>query len=629
MTSIELLSPAGGWDCLKAAAAEGADAVYFGVGSFNARVRAGNFDLGELSDAVKFCHDRGVKAYLAVNTLVKNAEVGEWFGLVGGAYSAGVDAVIIQELSFAKILTEKFGDLEVHASTQSGIFNSFHSRLLPGVDRVILPRELTLNQVKDFSSKTGLPVEVFAQGALCFSVGGQCLMSSFLGGRSGNRGLCAQPCRKKYAGDYLLSARDLCVAEKVGELAESGVRALKIEGRLRSPEYVGAATAVYRRLLDEGRLDYDAYLDMELAFSREYTLGALFRDFDVVASGVAGKRGLYAGEILSNGSIRLEVGVRIGDGVGIRGEHGTHGDIVRKITVRGREVKAARRGETANLYLNAGEGNTVTLTSGVIRRAQYPLKTRGEIKVHRCFVPQDLPAIGGGCFDGIRLLAKAYSAGDAVKAVEFGADAVYYNVFEKDYPGGEVNPYVPRCLTEWNARKAVDLVEAHSPPTVLCGDLGVASSLGAVDVVLDSSCNAFNDFDVGFFNRLGLTPMVSPELSISEIVSFKDKRFVVYAHGRLPLMTTKYLLDADSMKDEKGYVFPVRKESDYRQVLNSMPLGLFDWVKRLKDAKVGHYLLDLWGEDPSIVSTYRRILSGENVKKPGNYTVGNYRDGVD
>ncbi|MFH0859858.1 MAG: U32 family peptidase [Candidatus Altiarchaeota archaeon] len=628
MVSVEVLSPAGSWDCLKAAVSEGADAVYFGLQGFNARARAENFRDNELAEVVSYCHERGVRAYLTANTLVKNKELPAYFRMVEAAYSGGVDALIIQELPLARLIKESYPELKVHASTQACVSNSYHMKLFPDVDRVILPREFTLNQIKDFRKKTGVDVEIFVQGALCYSVSGQCLMSSFLGGRSGNRGLCAQQCRKKYNGSYLLSTKDLCVVEKIPQLLEAGVSGLKIEGRLRSPEYVGAATALYRRMIDDKIVDWQAYDDMRIAFNREYTVGAAFKEYDVVSPQEAGKRGVLLGTLGPGNSIKLEAEVRIGDGVGIHNAGGVHGDIIRRIRRGGADCKAGLKGQTVELALNAKEGDTIVLTSGAMRRKHHAPRKRQKIVVERRTRRFTLPKTEAARFHKPKLLVKTYSPKGAVDALEAGADRAYYNVFNKDYPGGRVSPYVPRCLSEWNAAKAIELVKEAGATSILCGDPGVATQFPDAEVYADTSANVFNDIDVSHYNRSGIVPIVSPELSLKELSEFSDKRFAVYAHGRLPLMTTRYALKASQLRDGLGYVFPVRCELDYKQILNSVPLGLYDGILKLKKSGITEFLLDLDTNISQTISTYKRILSGEQIKKPRDYTTGNYAKGV-
>jgi len=632
----ELLSPAGDWDCLKAAVSEGADAVYFGVGGFNARRRAANFKFEELPRVVSHCHDAGVRCYLAANTLVKNAELKGFARLLESAYSAGVDAVILQELSFLKPLKDAFPDMGVHVSTQAGVFNSHYAPLLAGADRVIMPRELTLNQIGQFRRDTGLEVEVFVQGALCFSVSGQCLMSSIIGGRSGNRGLCAQPCRRTYNGAYLLSTRDLCLVRALPKVVGAGVGSLKIEGRLRSREYVAAATAVYRRALDSVgagafTVDEDAMLDLELAFSREYTEGGMFRDYRVVTPKECGKRGVYIGRLGRDGVLKLGVSVMVGDGVGIVTGKGEHGDIVRAIESGGRAVKQALRGQTVRLSVNAHEGDELFLTSGVQRRRPARLHGRRRILLARQRRPLVFQEPLEGGFGTPRILAKVYSVSDARAAVSAGAWKAYYDVYAKDYPAGDnsVCPYVARSLPEWEADEALRMIEALGPESVLSGDLGVASDVKGAKVYLDVSCNAFNDVDVGFYNARGLVPVISPELNFDELEAFRDMRFAVYAHGRLPLMTTKYALDGSSLVDEAGYGFPVRQEKSQRQILNSVETGFYNEVGRLMAAGVMEYLLDIQAGAAETVSAYRRIIAGETVAAPPGFTTCHLRRGVE
>ncbi len=626
MVNVELLAPAGNWKCLKAAVEEGADAVYFGAGNYNARRRAENFD--NLGDVVDYCHKAGVRAYLAANTLVKNNEISDYLTLLTDAYSSGVDAFIIQETALAPHIKELMPDVEVHASTQATTYNSLYLPLLNGVDRVILPRELTINQIKSFRENTGLPVEVFVQGALCMSISGQCLMSSFLGGRSGNRGFCAQPCRKKYNNKYLLSTMDLCGAEKITQLIEAGVDSLKIEGRLRSPDYVGAATSYYRSIIDDRVGDELAYEDMTTAFSRNYTAGALAKSYDIVNPENAGKHGVPVGVVGADGEIVLQSRVMVGDGVGIKTLKGMHGDTIKSIKVAGQNRQTAAKGETTILEINAGPKDMITLTKAVKRRGPPKTVKKQAIKAIRVGVDAVAPTVQDASFDSPLLLAKVYDRVGAEDARKAGADHVFQNIFDKDYSVDSAKPYVPRCLSEWSAQKALTTVNSLAVDAVLCGDLGVAANIRGKKVFADLSANAFNDVDVKRLNELGVTPVISPELSKDELTQFRDRRFVVYAHGRLPLMTTKYTIAEDTLRDEKGYVFPTRREHDQTQVLNSVRLGVYDMIHALMREGVLYYLVDADEEVYNTVATYRRIIEGEKIRKPKGYTLGNYRDGV-
>ena len=261
----ELLAPAGDWESLRAAVANGADAVYFGLDQFNARARAANFATDRLPEVVAFLHARNVRAFVAFNTLIFADELAAAADYVKMIAEAGGDAVIVQDLGLARLVRETAPDLEVHASTQMTLTEPRGIRWAKdrlGVTRVVLPRELSIGEVRKVTAEGGVPTEVFVHGALCVSYSGQCLTSEALGGRSANRGQCAQACRLPYEmivdgtkrdlGDraYLLSPQDLAAHDHVGQLADAGVTSFKIEGRLKGPHYVAAATQAYRAAID-------------------------------------------------------------------------------------------------------------------------------------------------------------------------------------------------------------------------------------------------------------------------------------------------------------------------------------------------------------------------------------------
>ena len=265
---IELLSPVGDFECLKSAVQNGANAVYFGSNLFSARAFAKNFDKEELEQAINYAKTRGVKTHLTLNTLIKDEEFEEAFNVAKTAYELGIDAIIVQDLGLATLLIKSFPDLEIHASTQMTASNLAGVKKLEqlGFKRVVLSRECSLSEIEHICKNTTIDIEVFAHGALCISYSGQCLFSSMVGGRSGNRGKCAQPCRLPYSlhsissnnpskekfldKGYLLSPRDLCSLESLPELIKAGVKSLKIEGRMKSPTYVATVTKIYRKYID-------------------------------------------------------------------------------------------------------------------------------------------------------------------------------------------------------------------------------------------------------------------------------------------------------------------------------------------------------------------------------------------
>lgn len=246
---MEILSPAGSREALRAAVYSGADAVYLGASGFNARINAQNFSDDELRESIAFCHERGVKVYITVNTLVYDKEMPEALSLAEFLTDAGADAFIVQDLGFASLLKKCSPSVPLHASTQMSVCSLDGVEALAdlGFTRVVLSRELSYEDISFIARRSPIETEFFVHGAFCMSYSGQCFMSSIIGGRSGNRGLCAQPCRLPYRNGYALSLKDNCLLEHVPKLLEAGVSSLKIEGRMKGAEYVAAVTDAYVR----------------------------------------------------------------------------------------------------------------------------------------------------------------------------------------------------------------------------------------------------------------------------------------------------------------------------------------------------------------------------------------------
>lgn len=284
MKKLELLAPAGSLGTLKAAVSSGADSVYLGMNKFNAREYATNFNEIYLREAINICKSNNVKVYLAMNTLIKNYEIKEFLGQIKYAYEQGIDSVIIQDPGFIGIIKESFPGLRIHMSTQAGVMNSSHASLFLGVDRVNLARELDKNNIETIRKSFDKELEIFVHGALCACISGSCLFSSLLGGRSGNRGKCAQPCRKLYNNLHLLSTKDLCLIEKIPEIINLGINSVKIEGRMRTPYYVATVTSIYRKAIDsfyENRFKVTEDMKSKLrsSFIREFTHGKFENEY--------------------------------------------------------------------------------------------------------------------------------------------------------------------------------------------------------------------------------------------------------------------------------------------------------------------------------------------------------------
>ena len=320
----ELLAPAGNWDCARAAVANGADAIYFGLPKFNARMRADNFTEEDLPELMDFLHRHGVKGFVAFNTLVFPSELGGAVEQIETMARSGVDAVIVQDLGAAKLVQEIAPEMELHASTQMTITSPEGLAFVDGfldLDRAVLAREMSVEEITRVRKKGEVPLEVFVHGALCVAYSGQCLTSESLGQRSANRGECAQACRMPYElvvdgetvpmGEvrYLLSPQDLAAVDVIPDLVKAGVTSYKIEGRLKSPEYVAAVTRVYRKALDDVEITEKDRYTLEMMFSRGLSSGWLEgTNHPRLTHGKWGKkRGAWAGKIVARGEGWVEL----------------------------------------------------------------------------------------------------------------------------------------------------------------------------------------------------------------------------------------------------------------------------------------------------------------------------------
>lgn len=344
---VELLAPAGGMRQVIAAVENGADAVYMGGSSFNARIGADNFTDEKMREAIEYAHLRNVKVYITMNTLYTDEEVLEAAECAGRYYAMGADALIIQDLGFGEYVRNLYPDFELHLSTQATVCDRRGVKKASelGYSRVVPARELTLDEIRDICS-TDTEIEVFVHGALCMCYSGQCQLSRRIGGRSGNRGLCAQPCRLSYALDgkegYHLSTKDLCQLERIPDLIDAGVASFKIEGRMKSPEYVSVVVSIYRKYIDmyyeNGYMEVSEE-DMNAltqVFSRSgFTNGYIdgYPKKMLLSGSIPKHSGIYIGKALSSPDsfgvldVRLEGSLEMGDGVEIRGKN-TAGNVV-------------------------------------------------------------------------------------------------------------------------------------------------------------------------------------------------------------------------------------------------------------------------------------------------------------
>lgn len=378
----ELLAPAGTMESVIAAINGGADAVYFGGKAFNARRNAENMTDEEIKAAVILCHQHGVKVYITLNILIKNNEISEVIEVLNFFKTLNLDGLIVQDIGLIYLIRHYFPEFKLQTSTQASVYGLegvlFFQKL--GFSRVVLPREMPLTQVAEIKKKTTVELKIFVHGALCYAYSGQCLMSSMIGGRSGNRGLCAQPCRKNYKlfdennrliqEGYLLSPKDLNTLADLETIMESGVDSLKIEGRMKTPEYVYGITRAYREGIDTAAgekitktIDDQAVMQV---FNRDFTRGHLFDEPDLLNAQVGKNRGILIGQVVSNPknpknankkSVYQPLGIRlnknaelnVGDGLSF-GEDGKTGTKVDAIfTPEGRRLEKGLGGETVTI----------------------------------------------------------------------------------------------------------------------------------------------------------------------------------------------------------------------------------------------------------------------------------------
>ena len=326
MVLEELLAPAGSYDVFKIAVNAGADAVYIAGQNYGARAYAKNFTMEEIEKAVEYAHLNGVKVHVTVNTLINNFEIVDVLNYLFKLYQIGVDAVIVQDFGLIWLLKTLIPDLEVHASTQMGInnYSSIKWANENNIKRVVLPREVNIAQIRQTTEQLkkdniNMDIEVFGHGALCYCVSGKCYMSSYNSGRSGNRGACAQPCRREYrlkyrgyniGNGFLLSTHDLATYDNLQAISDAGVKSLKLEGRMKSGDYIGTIVNSYRNLIDGNEGDYAK--DLHLVFNRKFTNGYMMGDSpgDVMGRGSSGHEGLYIGDIVDIEDTKVTIEIK-------------------------------------------------------------------------------------------------------------------------------------------------------------------------------------------------------------------------------------------------------------------------------------------------------------------------------
>lgn len=681
----EVLAPAGSPESLRAAVRTGADAVYLGASRFSARAGAKNFGPEELREAVRYCHARGVRVYLTVNTLLTDGELPEALDLVQYACSLPVDALLVQDMGLARELFRCAPEMPLHASTQTGVHTAAGARALAdaGFRRVVLARELSLCETEEIHRRCPIELESFVHGALCMSVSGQCYFSSVLGSRSGNRGMCAQPCRLPFSvpggTGHDLSLRDLCLIGRIGEMAAAGCCSLKIEGRLKRPEYVAAAVRACRLSADGKPVPRELLESLRAVFSRSgftqgYADGKLGRAMfgtrtkedvaDATEDVLRRLRGLYSTEssripvdftlkipynkpvflIASDGSghtVRISGAVpepavrRAADAKRceeqLRKTGGTpffagkvDCGIAPGLAVPVSELNRLRREALSRLEAARSARPPVPFETGEAPRP--PEHRAGPMKLRARFRNADLPECAKKC--GLAYVPCTTAPERLASLLGSGFPAAVE---------------IPRGLFGMEEKIRGELREAMHA--------GVrdawAGTLDAARIALELGFNVHGGFSLNITNtqalewyrELGLTDAeLSPELKLSlaaRIGGSLPRGVLLY--GRIPLMLTRNCPAANSARgclhcrtapeltDRRGTRFPVQCYGACSEVLNSVPLILADRLGEVRNQDFG--LLRFSTESPAetgrVLSAYFAALRGKTEKPAaGTFTRG-------
>ena len=692
---LELLSPAGSMEALRAAVQNGANAVYLGVGNLNARQSAKNFTPQTLVDAVKYCHVRGVDVHLTLNTLVSDREMKEAAELIRHAAQYNIDAFIVQDLGVAQLCRQIAPHIPIHGSTQMTI----HS--LPGVQlcaamgmkRVVLSRELSREEIQYICANSPIEIEVFAHGALCMSYSGQCYLSAAIGGRSGNRGRCAQPCRQSYGygrweEKYPLSLKDNCLVHYLKELEGMGVASVKLEGRMKKPEYVATVTAVYRKAIDEGVVTKPMMDALMTAFNRQgFTDGYYTSRVNRKMFGIrqdtrddpqwlqAARQSFEAGETpLVDLKFRAVVTV---DGSSLTATDpegrtctaaGPRPELARNIALTG-EMLAQRVAKTGGtpyrcvevrtrvdpgLIISAAAVNAMRrdvlnqLTALRARRADYPINPPKSVPDYRG--SKELPGLTVQVTTREQLTPNLLNSETAMLYVPLHILAADPEMTSLLVKRGRLAVALPRIVHDGEMpklRKDLAMLQSIGVKNALVGNLGLLAPAREVGMRLhgDFGLNIYNSVSMNVLRSLEVcSALVSFEMTLPQIRDLsKAVNAEILAYGRMPLMITEQCLiqgrtgectchlGSTKLTDKTGAEFPILKDGDScRSVLfNGKKLS---WLDRQDDlAKLGVWAIRLYFTTENAREVDRVLEDYLNPAPfdPGACTRGLYLRGVE
>ena len=693
---LELLSPAGSPEAVVAAVQSGADAIYLGLGGFNARRGAKNFTQEEFRTTAQYCRVRGCKLYVTLNTLVSDRELERAARMAQFVCEAGADAVLVQDLGVARVLRCVCPELTLHASTQMSVHNlaGVYAAAELGLKRVVLARELSYEQIKFIAARSPVEIEVFVHGALCFCHSGQCYMSSVIGRRSGNRGMCAQPCRMEYnmgrrMDGYPMSLKDACLVEHLAKLEDAGVACVKIEGRMRRPEYTAVATEIYAKAIHDGVPPTDKELErLEQIFSRQGFTDGYFTGVKENMHGVhtepdreinklyAEVRRGYSGPEARRVPVDFYVVVRPNEPVSLMVQDGSGNRAISRGPVpesaqrtqltdknvsdqmyktggtpyRCREVKTSVE---PGLFLTAAALNDLrrhALEQLTQKRAEVPQRKYGNFpRLTSKTAARRRPVVN------IQVLAAEQLTPELA---ELAPDTLYVPIQLLCERFDAVDPFIgknvkiaavlPRVITDTETdavRSMLDKVRERGVKYALVGNLGhiaLARQCG-FEIRGDFGLNVFNSYTLETLKKAGLvSATASFELRLTQIRDMtKSLDMELIAYGRLPLMVTDQCIikqsaggcacqNPASMSDRMGSVFPVMKEFGCRNVIyNAHKLFLADKMDELSDAGLWALRLCFTGESPRECALVTKTYMGQTKYSPNGLTRGLYYRGVE
>lgn len=694
---LELLSPAGSPEAVVAAVQSGADAIYMGFGEYNARRSAKNFTDEEFDSAVRYCRIRGCKVYVTLNTLVSDREIPEVVKFACRAAEIGADAVLVQDLGLARILKSVIPDLPLHASTQMSIHNlaGVEAAAEMGISRAVLARELSLEQISLIAEKSPIELEVFAHGALCFCHSGQCYMSALIGRRSGNRGACAQPCRLQYSlggrmDNYPLSLKDNCLVSYIKDLEKAGVACVKIEGRMKRPEYSAIVTGIYSRAVHEGIEPTEIEMSrLELAFSRQgftdgYLTGAkgpqMFgvreeRDRDANKLYTVARKE-YANSEMRRVPIKFFAMIKAGE----KSKFAVEDDKGNKVLKDGPVPQTAANQSLSKqsiydqFYKTGGTPYLCSDVSAAVEEGLFlPVSVLNEMRrmlldalseerkkppVRKIGkmpkTPADIKVLGGP-----KLIFQVSSFDQLTeKLAEASPDYIYVplNILA-DNPDA-VLPFaekgavpvavLPRVITDDQSPEIITMlqkVKAMGVTQALVGNMGHIryARLSGMDVRGDFGLNIYNSDTLQVMDAAGLlSATASFELRMSQIRDLrKPINTELIAYGRLPLMVSDQCIIKNSagqcncqnpvsLSDRTGQLFPVVKEFGCRNViLNAHKLFLADRRRDYEKCGIWGVRLLFTNEGAEECVRIAESYTGKTDYVPNGLTRGLYYRGVE